>query len=134
MMPTSEISRLLLHNLFSCSTWVDQRRRLWDQGRSLLVLGDSNCWRGSNNYYGLLTRSIYSTVWFHYRDSFWNFFAGKSILFRQCSFENCSVEHSWHVQVIHFNPRLRFQNTEYIKLNWLNDTNYIEKYFFILFY
>ena len=30
---------LLVHNLILCSACVDQRRRLWDQGRLSLVLG-----------------------------------------------------------------------------------------------
>ena len=37
-------------------------RRLWDRGLSPLVLGNSNCWRGSNKYSGQLTLSIYSTA------------------------------------------------------------------------
>ena len=35
---------------------------LWDQVQLSLVLGDSNPWRGSNKYFGSLTRSIYSTI------------------------------------------------------------------------
>ena len=36
--------------------------RRWDWGLSPLVLGDSNCWRGSNKYSGRLTQSIYLTL------------------------------------------------------------------------
>ena len=41
---------------------IDLRRLLWDQALWFITLGDSNCWRRSNKYSDLLTRSIYLTI------------------------------------------------------------------------
>ena len=53
--------KLMVHSLIWCSACVDQRRCLWGRDLSPLVLGDSNCWRGSYKYSSQLTLSIYST-------------------------------------------------------------------------
>ena len=53
--------KLTVHSLIWCSACVDQRRRLRGWDLSPLVLGDSNCCRGSYKYSGQLTLSIYST-------------------------------------------------------------------------
>ena len=39
----------MVHSLIWCSACIDLRRRLWDQGQSALVLGDSNCWEDQIN-------------------------------------------------------------------------------------
>ena len=59
----SKIWKLLVHSLIRCSHCVDLRIYLRDQLAAICsaTLGDSNCWRGSNKYSVLLTRSIYST-------------------------------------------------------------------------
>ena len=56
-------AEILVNNLIWCSACIDLRRHLWDRGQLSLVLGDSNCWRRSNKYFGLLTQSIHSTSW-----------------------------------------------------------------------
>ena len=56
------------HTNTRCSHCTDLWRRLWDQALRHIrytTLGDRNCWRGSNKYSDLLTRSIYSTISTH---------------------------------------------------------------------
>ena len=58
----SSLNKLLVHNFIRVSLFIDPRRRLWYQDRLSTVFGDSNRWRRSNKYSGLLTWSIYSTT------------------------------------------------------------------------